>query len=125
MRRRRASCADVVTPLSSVHAASGDRSDEAQQRDEAVSVVTGESFEERCWQTLPIDRRHERGARNLPERRCREALTPLRPPALDGAAVDADGLREAVDPRCRHAVAQDRHQHHDGSEIDLAAEKAQ
>ena len=125
MRRRRASCADVVTPLSSVHAASGDRSDEAQQRDEAVSVVTGESFEERCWQTLPIDRRHERGARNLPERRCREALTPPRPPALDGAAVDADGLREAFHPGCRYAVPHDRDQHHNRGEIDLAAEKAQ
>ena len=91
-----------------MHAASGNRPDEAQQRDEAIGVVTGEAFEERCWQTLPIDRRHEHGACNLPERRYREVLTPPRPPPLDGAAVDADGLRQAVDPRCRHAVAQDR-----------------
>ena len=106
-------------------AASGDRSDEAQQRDEAIGAVTGEAFEQRCRQTFAIDRRHERGARNLPERRCREALAPPHPLALDGASVDADGLREAVDPRCRHAVAQDRHQHHDGGEIDLPTEKAQ
>jgi hypothetical protein len=31
----------VGTPLSSVSAASGDRSDEAQQRDEAIGAVTG------------------------------------------------------------------------------------
>src|SRR5579864_6858931 len=124
-RWRRASCADVGTPLSSVHAASGNRPDEAQQRDEAIGVVTGEAFEKRCRQMLTIDRRHERGTRNLPERRYRKALTPPPPPTLDGAAVDADGLREAVDPRCRHAVAQDRDQHHDRGEIDLAAEEAQ
>ena len=125
MRRRRASCADVGTPLSSVSAASGDRSDEAQQRDEAIGGVPGEAVEERCRQMLVIDRRHEHGAGNLPERCCREALAPPPPPALDGAAIDADGLREAVDPRCRHAVAQNPHQHHDGGEIDLAAKEAQ
>src|ERR1700739_1918038 len=86
--RRRASCADVGTPLSSVSAASGDRSDEAQQRNEAIGAVTGEAFEQRCRQTFAIDRRHERGARNLPERRCREALAPPHPPALGGASVD-------------------------------------
>src|SRR5712691_2751493 len=105
MRRRRASCADVGTPLSSVRAASGDGADEAQQRDEAIGGVTGEAFEERRRQTLVVDRRHERGASNLPERRCREALAPPRPPALDGAAVDADGLREAFHPGCRHAAS--------------------
>src|SRR6516165_1703943 len=84
MRRRRASCADVGTPLSSVSAASGDRSDEAQQRDEAIGGVPGEAVEERCRQMLVIDRRHEHGAGNLPERCCREALAPPPPPALDG-----------------------------------------
>ena len=125
MRRRRASCADVGTPLSSVGAASGDGADEAQQRDQPIGVVAGEAFKERCRQTFAIDRRHERGARNLPERRCREALAPPRPPALDGAAVDADGFREAFHPGCRHAMMQDRHQHDDRGEIDLAAEEAQ
>ena len=52
-------------------------------------------------------------------------LAPPRPPALDGAAVDADGLRKTLHPRCRHAVPHDRDQHHDRGEIDLAAEKAQ
>jgi hypothetical protein len=108
-----------------VSAASGDRSDEAQQRDEAIGAVTGEAFEQRCRQMLVIDRRQERGARNLPERRCREALAPPPAPALDGAAVNADRLRETFHSGGRHAVPQGRDQHHDGGEIDFAAEEAQ
>jgi hypothetical protein len=58
MRRRRASCADVGTPLSSVSAASSDRSNEAQQRDEAVGV-----FHPSCPAVPPV--------------RCRRARPPV------------------------------------------------
>jgi hypothetical protein len=108
-----------------VSAASSDRADEAQQRDEAIGAVTGEAFEERCRQMLVIDRRHERGAGYLPERRCREALAPPPAPALDGAPVNADRLRESFHPGGRYAVSQGGNQHDDGGEIDLAAEKPQ
>src|SRR5260370_7663019 len=80
MRRRRASCADEGTPLSSVRAASGDGADEAQQRDEAIGAVTGEAFEERRRQTLVVDRRHERAASNLPQPPSRHPLAPPPPP---------------------------------------------
>ena len=68
-RWRRASCADEGTPLLSVHAASGDGTNEAQQRDETIGVIAGEAFEQRCRHTLVVDRRHERGASHPPERR--------------------------------------------------------
>ena len=108
-----------------MHATPGDGPNEAQQRDETIGGIAGEAFEERCRHPLVVDWRHERGASHPPERRCREAVAPPRPPALDGAAVDADGLREAFQPSCRHAVPQGRDQHDDRGEIDLAAEKAQ
>ena len=62
---------------------------------------------------------------DLPERGRREVLAPPPPPALDGAAVDADELREPSHPRGRRALPHDRDQHHDRGEIDLAAEEAQ
>ena len=83
-------------PSSSVPAASGDGSDEAQQRDEAIGGVTGEAFEQRGRQTVVIDRRHERGASDLPERRRREAVAPPYPPALDRAAIDADDVGQLL-----------------------------
>src|ERR1700689_3895803 len=83
--RRRASCADEETPLSSVHAASGDGADGAQQRDETIGIIAAEAFEQRCRHTPVVDRRHERGAGLPPERRCREAVAPPPTPALHGA----------------------------------------
>src|SRR5271169_168595 len=83
---RRASSADLERPLSSVHAASSDGAHEAQQRDQPIGVVTGEALEERGRQPARIDRRHERGASDLPEWCRGEAVTPPCAPALDGAA---------------------------------------
>src|SRR5271154_2725671 len=99
---RRASSADLERPLSSVHAASSDGAHEAQQRDQPIGVVTGEALEERGRQPARIDRRHERGASDLPEWCRGEAVTPPCAPALDGAAIDAD---PSVSSRMRSAVA--------------------
>src|SRR6202049_3574648 len=125
MRWRRASSADLAKPLSSLHLTSSERAHEAQQRDQTIGVVTGEAFDERGRQPVLIDRRHERGASDLPEWCRGEALTPPRAPALDGAAVDPDQLVKFPHaPRCR-AVPQDRNQHHDRGDVDLGAEEAQ
>src|SRR6185503_11979701 len=86
--RRRASLADLGRPLSSVASASGDGSKEAQQRDDGVGAVVTEAIEQRSWQGLVLDRRHECGPGDLPERRRREVVAPPSAPALDGAAID-------------------------------------
>jgi len=91
-------------PLSSVCAASGEGADEAQQHDEAVGGVT--AARATCQNSVAV------------KLSCHHA------PALDGAAVDPGGLREAFQPSCRHAVPQGRDQHDDRGEIDLAAEEA-
>src|SRR5271155_930351 len=122
---RRASSADLERPLSSVHAASSDGAHEAQQRDQPIGVVTGEALEERGRQPARIDRRHERGASDLPEWCRGEAVTPPCAPPLDGAAIDADHLGQLPHAQRRCAVPQDRDQHHDRGNIDLGAEEAQ
>jgi hypothetical protein len=76
-------------------------------------------------QPVLIDRRHQRGARALPERGRGEALTPPPAPALDGAAVDANHLGQFPHAPRRRAVQQDRNQHHDRGDVDLGAEEAQ
>lgn len=122
---RRASSADLGKPLWSLHPTSGERPDETQQRDETIGVVTGEAFDERGRQPGRIDRRHERGASDLPEWCRGEALTPPCAPALDGAAIDADHLGQLPQARRRCAVPQDRDQHHDRGNVDLTAQEAQ
>ena len=85
-----------------MHAAPSDRAHEAQQRDEPIGVVTGEALDERGRQPARIDRRHERGASDLPEWCRGEAVTPPCAPPLDGAAIDAI---TSVSSRMRSAVA--------------------
>ena len=109
----------------SVHAASSDGFQEAQQRDQPIGIVTGEALDERGRQPARIDRRHERGASDLPEWCRGEALTPPCAPALDGAAIDADQLVKFPHAPRRRAVPQDRDQHHDRGNVDLGAEEAQ
>jgi hypothetical protein len=61
---------------------------EAQQRDEPIGVVTSEALDERGREPAGIDRRHERGASDLPEWCRGEAVTPPCAPPLDGAAIN-------------------------------------
>src|SRR6202795_3916583 len=122
---RRASSADMERPLSSAHAASSDGAHEAQQRDEPISVVTGEALDERGRQPAQIDRGDERGAGDLREWGRGEAVTPPCAPALDGAAIDTDHLGQLPHPQRRCAVPQDRDQHHDRGNVDLGADEAQ
>ena len=115
-----------VRPLSSLaFGASGDGPEEAQQRDEAFGIATGEATEKRGWQPRLIDGRHEPGAGDPPERRGREALAPPSAPAPDRSTVDADDLREPLHPGIGRAIPQDRNQHDKGRDMDPAAEKAQ
>ena len=97
---------------------------EAQQRDEPIGVVTREALDGGGRQLARIDRRHERGASDLPDRRG-EAVTPPCAPPLDGAAIDADHLGQLPHAQRRCAVPQDRDQHHDRGNVDLGAEEAQ
>src|ERR1700756_77211 len=107
---RRASSADLGKPLQSLHLPSGDGAEKAQQRDHALLyAAAGEALEQRSRNPLRIDRRHERGSRVLPERRCREDLPPPAAPALKAAAIDTDELFEPSHP-CRTALVQDRNQ---------------
>jgi len=121
----RASSADMERPLSSVHAAPSDGAHEAQQRDEPIGVVTREALDERGRQPARIDRRHERGASDLPEWCRGKAVTPPCAPPLDGAAIDADHLGQLPHAQRRCTVPQDRDQHHDRGNVDLGAEEAQ
>ena len=70
--RRRASSADRGRPLPSAPVASGDRGDEAQQRNEPLPATAGEALDQRGRQAILIDRRHECGPADLPERARRE-----------------------------------------------------
>ena len=49
---------------------------------------------------------------------------PPRPPARNRATVNADDLRESLQPGIGHTVLQDRDQHDDGGDIDPASEEA-
>jgi hypothetical protein len=70
-----------------VASASGDGSEEAQQRDDGVGAVVTETIEQRSWQALVLNRRHERGPGNLPERRRRKAVAPPSAPALESTTA--------------------------------------
>jgi hypothetical protein len=72
-----------------------------------------------------VDRRQESGTGSLPERARREDLSPPYPPARHCAAIDANGRGQLPYPWLSHSVPHHRRQHHDGGEIDLAAEKTQ
>ena len=121
-----ASCAGGRRPSpNSPNGPAGDRADEAQQRDEAISVRASKTLDQRCGETIMPGGRHERGTRDLPERRRREAVTPPSAPALDGATVDADHRRQARDPCRGRAMPEDGDQYDDGGEVDFATEKAQ
>src|SRR5271165_5647762 len=121
--RRRASSADRGRPLSSVPVASGDRGDEAQQRNEPLPATAGEALDQRGRQAILIDRRHEYGPADLPERARREGAAPPLSPALDRPAVDANQLGQLSHPRGGRALPHDRDQHYYRGEIDLAPEE--
>ena len=119
-------------PSTSVHAASRDRAEKAQQRDQSIGIVMleaclrhdGEAFEQRCRQPAVLDRRHERGAHRYLKRHRGERVAPPAAPALDGAAVDANGLAEPFQPRVRDALLQDGDQHDDRGDENATAEEA-
>src|SRR4249919_1425518 len=71
---RRASSAGVARPSSSLYCgASCDGTEEAQQRDQRLGAITGEALDQRHRKSIVIDRWHEPGTRDPPERRRREA----------------------------------------------------
>ncbi len=113
--------------------ASSDWADETEQRDQlhhtggvpARRAVIGKAFEQRSRQTIPIDRRHERGACDLPERARCEAVAPPCPPALDRPAIDASQPGQLPYAGGSRALPHDRYEHHHRGEIDFAAEKPQ
>ena len=72
--------------------ASGDRRDEAQQRDELLADIASEALNQRDRQSPLINRWHERGTGDAPERRCRECVAPPQPPARDRPAINAGDL---------------------------------
>src|SRR6266542_939680 len=124
---RRASSADWQRPSASVRKApaAGDRAEEAQQRHETSIIVAGEALEERRRQEPHLDRRHERGRGDMPERALRERLAPPRPPALDGPPAHAQQIAELPHPLRRRAMAHRRDDHYDRAQVDLAPEEAQ
>ena len=85
--------------------ASGDRGEEAQQRNEPLAVAAAKALDQRDRQAIVIDGRHECGPADLPERARREGVAPPFSPALDRPAVDADQLGQL---RIRAAVAPSR-----------------
>src|SRR5208337_2664958 len=122
---RRASSADREKPLASAPVASGDRGEEAQQRNEPLAAAAVKALDQRDRQAIVIDGRHECGPADLPERARREGVAPPLSPALDRPAVDADQLGQLSHPRGGRAFPHDRDQHDDRGEIDLAPEKPQ
>ena len=125
-RWRRASSADAPQPSSSLHAgASRNGAEESQQSNEWFGANTSKAIEKRRRQADAIDRRHELGVCDPPERRGREHVAPPSAPTLHSAAVDADDLCEPLHPGVGHAVPQDCDQHDDRRNIDAAAEEAQ
>src|SRR5262252_339814 len=123
---RRASSAGVARPSSSLYCgASCDGTEEAQQRDQRLGAITGEALDQRHRKSIVIDRWHELGTRDPPERRRRERVAPPVAPACDRAAVDAGDIRKPRQTGVGRAVLQDGDQHDDRRDIDAAAEKAQ
>ena len=72
-----------------------------------------------------VDRRHELGAGEPPERCCRKRVAPPGSPTHHRAAVNADDLGKPGQTAVRGAVLKDGDQHDDGRDIDAAAEEAQ
>src|SRR5208282_6091155 len=120
---RRASSADREKPSASAPVASGDRGEEAQQRNEPLAAAAIKALDQRDRQAIVIDGRHEYSPADLPERARREGIAPPLSPALDRPAVDADQLGQLSHPRGGRAFPHDRDQHDYRGEIDLAPEK--
>ena len=61
----------------------------------------------------------------MPEGARRECVPPPSTPAFGGTAVDADNIRQSLQPGDAGPVLQDRDQHDDSRDIDPAAKESQ
>lgn len=77
--------------------AASDRPNEAESRYELVALVVPEPTEERGRKSLVLDRRHEAGTGDLPERRRDECIPPPSSPTRDRTRRHLDDRSKTLD----------------------------